>query len=903
MSSDTVLTALEKNISDKDIETVLAPLQQAYTKYQAIQQAKWGEARPHIAEVTEYAQTALKYASTTMNKEKSQRLATKTGSTSSKLTRSTKSSRTSATSSNVWRWALAEAAAAQKQAEFEQLMAEKESEKKQREAEREFHREQMRAQHERDMAILAAEKRKAVADAKLKAIEQSIREEDTTSILAEQLGVEDARSRTQSWVNAQHQPNDPQQDQSDRPPPPTNEHTGEPPPLSNTPAEEKRDGAAKDQFQSFIPRGFAGNKPIYKPLSTPPEVVIANQCIEGIAQTNQQIVASLARHNLPKCHPDVFDGNATLFHPWKGSFQAMTQDANLSPSQEIAYLRNYTKGNAQDLVNHFRKRQQDDPTVTLRELWKELERRFGNTAILTDALLQRLRDSAKFTARDKTKLQAFADVCDDVDNQMTTLSGLPERYKAHCRQPAYEHLNPNDPRPRYPKRERPKDNRVFKTRVEDINDDKEFGVDNKNERFCSFHERKGHELSECKAFSKKTLEERTDWTKKAGLCFRCLVGKHRAKQCKENVKCGKCKSERHPTILHKDKVEKRKNEERNNGEERVNEDLQSRCTSVCQGRSGGLSCSKILLVDVYAEDRPENAHRVYAIMDDQRNASMISPELADLLDIDSPKQKYLLTTCSGAKETKYGRRVSGLFVKAMCGRIAKLPNLVECEHVPQDKTEIPTPTTTKHYPHLEEVSKEIPPLDQEAKIGILIGREAPELLKVRAFKNGPKEAPWAQKLALGWTVSGQMCLDRVGGPVNISSRSTVVQLPPPTLVIEPRVQHEEGAHANLETHPGFRTVTCPNYFEVKDEIKDHSEKTKSDVYRTTPEDNEIGLSWDDRQFLHIMEKGIHKNEYGNWEMPLPFRSPNVTMPNNREQAMSRLQSLLRLLELGTRQSE
>jgi hypothetical protein len=290
MSSDTVLTALEKNITDKEIET-------AYTKYQAIlkdietlsEQDKWGEARTHITEVTEYAQTALKYASTAMNKAKSQqsRLATKTGSISSKHTRSTKSSRTSATSSNVWRWALAEAAAAQKQAEFEQLMAEKESEKKQREAELEFHREHMRAQHERDMAILAAEKRKAVADAKLKAIEQSIREEDTTSILAKQLGVEDAKSRTQSWVNTQHQPNNPEQDQNDGPSPPTNEHTGEPPPLGNSPAEEKRDGAAKDQFQSFIPRGFAGNQPIYKPLTTHPEVVIANQCIEGIAQTNQ----------------------------------------------------------------------------------------------------------------------------------------------------------------------------------------------------------------------------------------------------------------------------------------------------------------------------------------------------------------------------------------------------------------------------------------------------------------------------------------------------------------------------------------------------------------------------------------------------------------------------------------
>ncbi len=176
-----------------------------------------------------------------------------------------------------------------------------------------------------------------------------------------------------------------------------------------------------EQFPPFAPKGFAGNPPIYKPVIAHLEVVIANQCIEAIVHTNQQIVANLARQNLPNCHPDVFDGDPTLFHPWKRSFQAMTQDASLSPSQEIAYLRNYTKGKVQDLVDHFRMRQQDDPADTLHDLWAELERRFGNTAVLTQTLLIKLRDSAKFTARDKTRLQIFADVCNDVDNQMAAL--------------------------------------------------------------------------------------------------------------------------------------------------------------------------------------------------------------------------------------------------------------------------------------------------------------------------------------------------------------------------------------------------------------------------------------------------------------------------------------------------
>ena len=65
------------------------------------------------------------------------------------------------------------------------------------------------------------------------------------------------------------------------------------------------------------------------------------------------------------------------------------------------------------------------------------------------------------------------------------------------------------------------------------------------------------------------------------------------------------------------------------------------------------------------------------------------------------------------------------------------------------------------------------------------------------------------------------------------------------------------------------------------------------LYNTTPEDNEASMSWDDRRFLEIMEGNIHENSSGNWEMPLPFRSSEALMPNNRRQALDRLRSLQR----------
>ena len=75
--------------------------------------------------------------------------------------------------------ALAEAAAAKKQAKYERLMAEKEHDGRQCEEEEEQRRQQQHAQYDRDMAILVASKVEAMAKARLEAIEESIRQEDT----------------------------------------------------------------------------------------------------------------------------------------------------------------------------------------------------------------------------------------------------------------------------------------------------------------------------------------------------------------------------------------------------------------------------------------------------------------------------------------------------------------------------------------------------------------------------------------------------------------------------------------------------------------------------------------------------------------------------------------------------
>ena len=92
-----------------------------------------------------------------------------------------------------------------------------------------------------------------------------------------------------------------------------------------------------------------------------------------------------------------------------------------------------------------------------------------------------------------------------------------------------------------------------------------------------------------------------------------------------------------------------------------------------------------------------------------------------------------------------------------------------------------------------------------------------------------------------------------------------------------------GAHQK----PELELLPCPNKFTVKEK------SLNDDVFTLTDDDNEPNLSWKDRKFLDIMDRSIHKNESGHWEMPLPFREEKPFMPNNWDQAFNRLIGLLR----------
>ena len=405
-----------------------------------------------------------------------------------------------------------------------------------------------------------------------------------------------------------------------------------------------------------------------------------------------------------------------------------------------------------------------------------------------------MEKTAAFNDGENAKLQEFADLCADVESQLSYLTGLAclnfpiaiqpiaEKLPVSLRQKWKKEItkhseknggeypgfhifskvvqdqariknNPNvlAANKRTPttftstnRKEKEKSSRVLKTDAQPpaIQPDPPPKKEGEKMKRCPFHDLNGHTLEECLAFRAKSLDEKTEWLLAVGLCYRCLSKGHTASNCKESIECSICKDKRHPALLHREKAR---------SPIQSREAVDSKCTSTCDAMEGGVSCSKLLLVDVSSKEKPHAVHRVYAIMDEQSNSSLISTELADKLGASGPEEKYFLTTCSGTKETKYGRRVTDVVIQSISGATANLPTLIECGNIPQDKREIPTPEMARRFPHLQEIANEITPLDETTNIHLLIGRDVPKLLKVREFRNGPKGTPWAQRLSLGWT--------------------------------------------------------------------------------------------------------------------------------------------------------
>lgn len=132
----------------------------------------------------------------------------------------------------------------------------------------------------------------------------------------------------------------------------------------------------------------------------------------------------------------------------------------------------------------------------------------------------------------------------------------------------------------------------------------------------------------------------------------------------------------------------------------------------------------------------------YAMIDDQSNQSLATPSICDFFRENCTQESmYLLSTCSG-QTRRTGRKLRNVNIESIDGSGSfHLPPVLECDQIPDVRNEIPTPDVASHYPHLRDIESFIPPLNPDAKIMLLIGRDLIEAHHVLDQRIGPPNSP------------------------------------------------------------------------------------------------------------------------------------------------------------------
>ncbi|XP_069972597.1 uncharacterized protein [Penaeus vannamei] len=496
--------------------------------------------------------------------------------------------------------------------------------------------------------------------------------------------------------------------------------------------------------------------PVIQPLRRQPSDAkanpVSNSCCGELSRFLLKKELSLARFS-------PFDDRPESYVPWKTTFQQTIQDLHVTSLEEVDLLLRWLGPESSKFAQSIRTSNIHDPSKCIKLIWKRLEDRYGSPVIIEASIKKKLEKFPKVTFRDPKKLYDLHDLLCEV--QSLKENPLYEKLFGHFDTSAG--INPVISKlpPSVQGKWRDKASNYKKTQgvlfppfsyfvdfisdVAQIHNDPGFNFEpevksridktSKLDKFkvttkktvvpdeealkCIIHGT-NHSLHECKSFKSKSLEECKKLLKENRICFKCCISKnHLSRDCPEDITCKDCGSKYHCTAMHLKKFQSvpetstkahgREKPEQSVVKESGREqalNVTNKSTGVCE-EFPGKSCAKILPVYVFHESNPRKRMKSYVILDDQSNKSLAKGELLDFFDVRSVAEEYIITSCSG-RSVMTGRKSGGLCIQAVDGSLQmSLPTVIECDELPNNRTEIPTPNIARLHPHLKDIGSEI----------------------------------------------------------------------------------------------------------------------------------------------------------------------------------------------------
>ena len=642
--------------------------------------------------------------------------------------------------------------------------------------------------------------------------------------------------------------------------------------------------------------------------ATPFAVADSTSPHEDVIKLIGTVAGQLGLNRLPVPEPGVFTGDPMAYNGWAAAFETLIESKSIPAAEKMHYLSRYIGGAAKQAVEGYVVLTTDEAFEDAKAL---LKKRFGSPFIIAEAFRSKLEKWPEVESNlDLRKLSDFLRQCqsamktnthlgilnDELENKKilkilpnwmirawgrkvaTHRSENDENYppfSAFVKYVAQEADLVNDPVTSVQslkgtkRKEKGKDDKkavdsgkAVGARTLHNTAEKVSPTDKKKCLLCD----KGHDLNVCYKFLAKSLEERRTFVKEKNLCYGCLTTGHRSKFCKARLKCKTC-AKNHPTSLHEASVKVDTKEEPQKKDDPKPQNSTSHRTVV----EGGASLSSMVVpVWISHADKPGEERLIYALLDSQSDVTFILQQTCDALGIQGDPAKLQLSTMLAEKRLINSQKVSGLVVRGYNSTENLLiPTAYSRDIMPVNREHIPTPEMARQWTHLHRIAPELIPLNS-CEVGLLIGYNNARALAPREVITGTKDEPYAIRTDLGWSVVGVVDHNSVATEDVYGNSHKVVSFDATS----------DKVNIVLKTQ-SVREVINPS--DLRSLMEGDLGGKESDAG--------VKNSQEDKRFLEILEKGIHKDNEGHYEMPLPLKNPDVSLPDNKIQALSRAKQL------------
>jgi hypothetical protein len=348
------------------------------------------------------------------------------------------------------------------------------------------------------------------------------------------------------------------------------------------------------------------------------------------------------------------------------------------------------------------------------------------------------------------------------------------------------------------------------------------------------NESPGHRLDFCNTFKRMLVNQRAAFVADNNYCFKCLTRGHYGQDCRRpNMKCQTCEQTHH-TLLH-------------GADQQFPKKKGNISTDVFMIRTPQKNKLQPVLLTIVPVTVFKGTLSVdsYAILDPGSEATLATKSLAAKLRLSGKPIRIKFGNFNSSVEMQ-SEIVS--FILKTSNDIVEATEVFIVPQINLSCRKINWPLLKRNWSHL--IDLDLPPVDT-LLVEILVGMDqvcSHMYLDIRKPDVG-ELGPIAVQTLFGWAVVGRIPAALVAGPRN---------------------------KRNINTQSISEDVSLSA-------LTEQFHLTESFGIDLTPPKI---ISFDDSQALKVLESSIKFISCG-WQVDLPLRSPNLNLPNNRNQAISR----------------